>query len=277
MNTPLISIILPTYNGAQFIGAAIKSVLSQTYTQWELLVISDGSTDNTEDVVAQFTSKDSRISYMFNEQNLGIQKTLNKGISIARGKYIARLDDDDRWIDASKLAMQVTHLEAYPECVLVGTDAIVMNGAGVALSKNIMPKSDKTIRAKMLSKNCFLHATVVFRKSAIDNVGGYSESSSTLHAEDYDLWLRLGTQGMVENLPLYSTALIARESSLTSLNRVLQAKNIVSLISQYKTQYPNFIFGYCVSLLRYAFFVITSVIPFPRKLMYSMQRIYRAI
>jgi teichuronic acid biosynthesis glycosyltransferase TuaG len=104
---PVISIILPTYNGATYISRAIESVAAQSYTDWELLVIGDGSTDTTAGIVAEYIKKDSRIQYVKNDSNLGIQKSLNRGLHLAQGKYIARIDDDDQWIDTEKLTKQL--------------------------------------------------------------------------------------------------------------------------------------------------------------------------
>ena len=111
MKTPLISIILPVYNGENRLKEEIESVISQSYMDWELLVIDDGSTDNIKDIIDNFVKNDSRIRYIRSETNLGIQKTLNKGLKEARGKYIARIDDDDIWIDKDKLKVQLEFLE----------------------------------------------------------------------------------------------------------------------------------------------------------------------
>lgn len=274
---PLVSIILPTYNGAQYIASAIESVLAQTYLDWELLIISDGSTDQTRTVVEKFAKHESRIVFVENEKNVGIQKTLNKGIAAAKGIYIARLDDDDCWIEREKLLQQVIYFETHPKCVLVGTNATVINTQGKILSHNTMPLGDRIIRSKILSKNCFLHATVMIKKVALEKVGGYSDHKKFLHVEDYELWLRLGIVGSLANLALYSTSLINREESLTSKNRVGQAYNALRVVWMYKKKYPNFYSGITISTLRYVGFVVISIIPIPHSWLLGIQRIYRAI
>jgi glycosyltransferase involved in cell wall biosynthesis len=274
---PLVSIILPSYNGAHRIARAIESVLSQEYTEWELLVISDGSSDETKEIVTPYAEKDTRIVYIENEHNLGIQKTLNKGLALATGKYIARIDDDDQWTDTNKLGAQVAFFESNSDYVLIGTDATVVDEHAVTLSMNTMPKTDMAIRSKILSKNCFLHSTIMVKKSALERVGEYSENIKQLHAEDYDLWLRVGLVGKMANLPIKSAALIAHSNSLTSRNRVRQARNILRASVAHRKEYPNFLWGYAISLTRLVFFWILSVIPIPTSLWYGIQRIYRSV
>ncbi len=274
---PLVSIIIPTYNGASTLNRAISSVLAQQYDNWELIIVSDGSTDETSSIVEKFSTADPRIIFITNEHNVGIQKTLNKGVERARGAYIARLDDDDEWRDVLKLSAQVTFLEKNPDYVLVGTDAVVVDEHGHFLSVNIMPKADKAIRSKILSKNCFLHSTILARKSIVKKVGGYSEKKEQLHAEDYDLWLKVGAEGKMANLKMQSTALTAHTKSLTSQNRVMQARHMVSTVVRNRKQYPHFLIGYGISVTRLVFFYLMTIIPIPKSAWYRIQRIYRSV
>ena len=107
MKTPLVSIIMPAYNGAKWIQKAILSVLAQSYTDFEFIIINDGSSDNTEEIITASTKYDKRIRYIKNEHNLGVQKTRNIALSIALGEYIAEIDQDDEWIDKDKLKKQI--------------------------------------------------------------------------------------------------------------------------------------------------------------------------
>ena len=118
-NLPLVSILMPTFNRARLIGKSIESVIAQSYDSWELLVIDDGSTDGTRDIIKEYANKDERIKCLFiprTEFN-GISKYLNLGIEKANGKYIARIDDDDFWCNNDKLSQQVNFLENNPEYV----------------------------------------------------------------------------------------------------------------------------------------------------------------
>jgi glycosyltransferase involved in cell wall biosynthesis len=277
MEYPIVSIILPTYNGALFIKKAIESVLGQTFKSWELLVINDASTDETETVIKKYSSIDNRIILINNENNLGIQKTLNKGISLAKGEYIARIDDDDQWIDPMKLIAQVSFFEKNRGYVLLGTDAIVLDSNGKKISINIMPKNDRIIRTKILSKNPFLHATIMARKKNLEEAGGYNETKNFLHIEDYELWLRLGKMGKFANLPETAVALTVHDKSLTSKNRALQARNMIRAVVLYRNDYPNYYKGMSITILRYLGFESINSIPIPKKMFYTIQSFYKRI
>ncbi|MCC7160286.1 glycosyltransferase family 2 protein [Candidatus Nomurabacteria bacterium] len=267
----LVSIILPTYNGAVRISDAIKSVLNQSYTNWELLVIDDGSKDNTKEIVENFTKTDSRVKYIKNENNLGIQKTLNKGIREAKGEYIARIDDDDIWCDPQKLEKQVEFLDKNKDYVLVGTGVIVVDEGGKELFRYLVSVSDYDIRERLLGKNCFVHSSVVFRKAIVLEIGGYGEGSDVRHMEDYDLWLRIGLKGKFANLPMYSIKWCLRNGSLSSVNRIDIFKKIIYLIKSYKDFYPNYHWAVVRSYVR--LFIYGFVLKLPIKM--SLNKIIR--
>lgn len=239
-NKKKVSILLPTYNGSAYIRSAIKSVLLQSYLDWELLVLDDGSNDNTEIIVKEYTEDDSRIIFLKNNTNLGIQKTLNIGLKEAKGEYIARIDDDDEWLNNDKLLNQVEFLDNNKDHVMVGTGVVVVDDKNVEQYRYLLPIQNKEIRAKILAKNCFAHSSVMFRKDGALNVNGYDESNDTRHVEDYDLWLKLGTLGCLANLPSYSVKLTHREGSISSINKVEQFKKIIRIINKYKNLYPNY-------------------------------------
>lgn len=121
MDTPLISIILPSYNGSRFIREAIESVLAQDYQDIELIVVNDASTDRTREIVLEYAAKDPRVRLLDNTTNSKLVFSLNRGISEAKGEFIARIDDDDIWTDPSKLTQQVLALQSHPEIGVVGT------------------------------------------------------------------------------------------------------------------------------------------------------------
>ena len=264
-----VSIILPTYNGAARIGRAIDSVIAQTYTDWELIIIDDGSTDGIQASIPS----DARIRYIRNDTNLGIQKSLNRGIDEAKGKYIARIDDDDVWSDMTKLEKQVVFLDANPDYVLVGTGTVLVDEEGKEISRYMLPTTDQSIRAKLLRKNCFVHSSVMFRNIGIR----YSEDVQVCHAEDYDLWLRLGTQGKVANLPIYGVTFMVRKQSLTGQNRIIQAQRILGLSWKYKTKYPYAFIGVLIAFVRYLGFIGLTVVPVPRRLFHWVQKIQKSM
>lgn len=239
MNKVRVSIILPVYNGARFLSRAIASVLQQTFRDWELIVIDDGSRDETAAIVNAAATKDERIRYFF-QTNSGIQKTLNRGLSLSRGEYIARIDDDDEWIDPKKLELQLGFLDKNPDHAFLGTGTIVVDEKGKELFRFLNPETDGAIRKKILRRNCFTHSSVVFRKSSLQALHGYSEDKNVLHVEDYDLWLRLGERGKMANLSRYATQFMLRAQNISSQNKTDQLRKDISLVRKYGHTYPRF-------------------------------------
>jgi glycosyltransferase involved in cell wall biosynthesis len=194
MNPPEISVILPAYNTGAYLGKAIQSILDQSFSDFELLIINDGSTDKTEDIIRSFP--DPRIVYIKNEQNCGLIYTLNKGIDISRGKYIARMDGDDICVK-ERLAVQKLWLDEHPQTAVLGCHIQYINErdepAGVwPLEMN--SSTAKSIRRILPGENCIAHPSVMGRalvfKQFLYKV--YQEN-----IEDYDLWLRLAASGFV--------------------------------------------------------------------------------
>jgi glycosyltransferase involved in cell wall biosynthesis len=275
MKSPHVSIILPTHNGVRTIAKAIESIRAQTYTDWELIIVNDGSTDNTREYLTRVCERDERIVVLENPSNLGIQKTLNRGLSVARGVYIARIDDDDIWIHSDKLNSQVAFLDQHPEYVLVGTNGTIVDERGQYLGTYHLPETDLDIRNRMLFKNCFLHPSVLIRRSAVEVSGRYDERPSVQHIEDYALWLRIGCIGLCANIPLVGVQLMVRRDSLTFRNRIKQAQRMRSLIRVYKNEYPHYMIARAILLVRIIGFRILRFIPLPSSLVYAIQRLYK--
>ncbi len=242
---PLVTVLIPVYNGTKTLKKALESVFSQTFVDYEVLIIDDGSTDNLEDFLKTIT--DSRLRYIKNESNLGIQKSLNRGLKDACGRYIARLDADDYWVITTKLDEQVKFLEDNPEYVLVGTFIESRNIDGSLISKVTFPTSDSAIRKQVLLYNCFAHPTVMFRKAVALSLRGYSESSDMRHVEDYDLWLRMGLEGKLANLPLFAGAYTLDPSGISTQNKIEQLKKFHQISNKYRHHYPS---HFLIMLLR---------------------------
>ncbi len=283
-----VSIILPTHNGEKFIANAIKSVQAQSFSDWELVVVDDGSTDRTPMIVNEPAKADVRIVYLKNGKNLGIQKSLNIGLREAKGEYIARIDDDDEWIDKDKLQKQVEFLDKNLDYVLVGTGAIVVNesvkepGSRIKnslpgeLFRYLNPEKDFDIRQKILGRNCFSHSSVVFRKQAAFTVGLYPETKKTLHAEDYWLWLKLGIYGKFHNLQFYGIKFMLRQSAVSSKNKIKQFWHDILVVWEFRKHYPNFVSGFLRSWLRLIFYGLGGFLPFLR-LKYWVMKLYKSL
>ncbi len=194
---PLVSVLMPAYNGEKYVIEAAMSILGQTFTDFELLVIDDGSTDSTRRLLEAV--HDPRLRLVSNERNLGLIATLNKGLEIAAGRYIARMDADDISL-SERLEKQVQFLEAHPEVHVLGTMVNLIDENGEVFSGlSGYPTLPNDIRRYLLRECCLIHPTVMFRKDTICSVGGYNTGAK--HSEDYDLWLRLSHQHVIANLP----------------------------------------------------------------------------
>jgi len=270
MSKPLVSIIMPTHNRATLVGKAIESVLSQTYENYEFLIINDASTDDTANVVKKYTTEDDRLIYIENEHNLYIAASLNKGIKRARGRYIARIDDDDLWQDPEKLRKQVEFLEGNKEYVVVGTFNVAINRSKGIKLIGIKPRTDKEIRDKMLLGCPFIHASVVMRKDALDKVGYYDEVIE--EAEDYDLWMRLGKVGKLYNVDHPCVlSLVGGPTNAAHKNRVGFMRTNLLLIKRYKNDYPHYGLAYLKACPEY----LDVVFPAMRTILWPIYKIRR--
>jgi glycosyltransferase involved in cell wall biosynthesis len=232
-----VSILLPTYNGAKYVSKAVDSVLAQSYQDWELIVIDDASADNIIDIIKDYAGKDKRISFEQNKKNLGLPGNLNKGILMSSGEYIARIDQDDAWIDEGKLEKQVKFLDNHPDFVLIGTGYRIVDSRGAHIRDVAPIADDRSIRKNILSFNPFGHATVVFRKDPAIKIGGYNPNIR--YGEDYDLWLRLGRKGMMANIPEISMQYLVSDGMSNKHNRWKQAKFHMGLLFKYGMNYPG--------------------------------------
>jgi len=273
---PKVSVLLPTYNGARFITKSIESVLKQSFDNFELVVIDDGSTDYTQKIVEEFVKKNDRVSFIKNKENLGIQKTLNKGLGIANGEYIARIDDDDEWAESGKLNAQVKFLDEHQNHVLVGTGVIMVDEKREELFRFLQPVEDKAIRDRMLFKSSFMHSSVLFRKSAAMEVGGYSEEEKHRHVEDYYLWLRLGKIGKLHNLPIYGIKFMLREGAISARYKKEQFKKNIALVRTFRHDYPHYLKALLFAHVRYFAYALYKLVP-SKFLKHSILRVYKSI
>ncbi len=247
---PLVSIMMTSYNRAPLIGEAIRSVMNQSYSNWELLVLDDASTDQTAEVVANFAHEDRRIVYSPASQNLGITKNRNRGFATAKGTYIAVLDSDDLWSDKDKLAKQVEFLESSKDHVMVGTNVAVINGEGSKTGEIHYALTDTEIRPKMLMRNQFTHSAVLMRHSTLPLPQPYDESGNVSIWEDYDLFLRLGLVGKFANLPEVMTSYRQHSGNISKTQKRKGAVAHLKIIKKYQNDYPNYWLAFVKGYLR---------------------------
>ena len=224
----VISIIMPVYNGEMYISEAVQSILNQTYTNFELLIINDGSTDQTEEIINGFN--DSRIRYIKNPHNLKLIATLNKGLAMATGKYIARMDADDISLP-NRLQRQYDFMEANPDVAICGTGYQTLNSE----DKLRNPENHTEIMVGMLNGCPIAHPTVMLRADVLKE-NNYYYDEKFLHAEDYELWYRIGQHYILANLSEILLYYRKHENSIGSVYSLLQKENDLNIK---QLQYEN--------------------------------------
>ena len=193
----LLSVILPVYNGALYLHDAIQSVLNQTFDQFELIILNDGSSDNSADIIKQFS--DNRIVFV-DQSNLGLAKTLNKGISISKGQYIARMDADDICYK-ERFEKQIKFLESNQKVKLLGTAVENIDEYGNFVSYDIPYIGSNFLKSYLKNfGNPFKHPSIIMEKEAALKAGGYNELIGK-YFEDYFLWSEIAKFGEIEILP----------------------------------------------------------------------------
>lgn len=221
MTDPLISVLLPVYNSAPFLGDTLRAILNQTEGNFELLVLNDGSTDDTEAVIHSFS--DSRIRY-FRHPNTGLIGTLNRGLQEARGKYIARIDGDDICLP-ERFAKQAAWLDAHPETAVAGCFVTFIDEQGKETGiweDDRACHTAQQIKDMLPQKNVIAHPGIMARAEVLKE---YKYNGQQQHIEDYDLWLRLLSDGkIIEKVPEALLLYRVHSASITAQN--IKKKNI---------------------------------------------------
>lgn len=248
MKKPQVTVLMPVYNAARFLAEAIKSILGQSFTDFEFLIINDGSTDKSLDIIKQFAVQDKRIK-IINRKNKGLVASLNEGVGLAKGKYIARQDADDISLPA-RLEQQLEYLENHPDTGLLGTNLKVIDEKGEQVPPSIanvdLLTSPDDLKLAEIFSNQFAHGSVIVRTDLIKE-SNYDDSYK--HAEDYDLWTRISHKTALANLkePLYVWRFHEKGVTATkSAAMKAQAFKVVSREFQYylthKSEYKFFSF-----------------------------------
>lgn len=222
--SPLVSAVLPVFNGERFLQQAIASILEQRFGDFELIVVDDGSTDSTATLIHSFT--DHRIRY-FHQANAGIGAALRQGCSLADGRYIARMDADDV-AEPERFEIQVTYLEKNPGCVLTSCGVTYIDAEGRELARSFPYVTDNVIRKRLMHFNPVCHPGIMMRREAYEKTPGYR---SLEPFEDHILWLSLMRLGSFHN---DSRALLRYRYLPDSLSRMLPAIRQAALFRHLK-------------------------------------------
>jgi len=193
---PMISVILSVYNTDKYLEEAIESILSQTYKDFEFIIINDGSTDKSLEIIENYAQKDSRI-VVVNRENRGLIESLNEGIRIAKGKYIARMDADDISLP-QRFEKQIDFMEKNFDVGILGS-AVITFGENLKESIWTLHTKNDLLKAELLFSSCFAHPAVIMRKELIEKYDLYY-SKDFIDAEDYELWTRFSNYCKFANL-----------------------------------------------------------------------------
>lgn len=217
---PLISVVMAVKNGGSLVAGAIDSIMNQTYANLELIIINDGSTDNTLEILGQFD--DPRIQVV-SQENQGLAKSLNRGISLAKGRYIARQDHDDLSLPM-RLEKQLAYMESHPRCGLLGTGSQIWTMEGPTGRFHDHPCDSGVLAFELLFNNPFVHTSWMFRREVIDLVGLYTNDPQREPPEDYEYASRIARHFDVANLP---DRLVVYREMQNSMSSLIRPKNLV--------------------------------------------------
>jgi len=200
----LVSVVIPAFNSAKFISDTIKSVLNQTYTNFEIIVIDDGSTDNTVSILNSLSKNDKRINYHIMSHSGRPAIPRNFGIEKSKGEFIAFLDADDIW-DKNKLAKQIAEFEKHPDYIFLYSMSVTF-GNVTLFSPNyevlpLLHKAVKTGNDLLIIGNSITCSSVLVKKESLQKVNGFDEDERLKAVEDYDLWIKLSKLGTFGFIP----------------------------------------------------------------------------
>lgn len=233
MNNPLVSVVMSVYNSEKYLKEAIESILNQTYTNFEFIIVNDGSTDSSLDIIQEYMKKDERI-VLISRDNKGLPYSLNEGIEKAKGRYIARMDADDISL-STRFEEQIKFMEENPEIGVCGTWTEIF---GENINTKIMkhPIAHDEMKVRLLFSVCFAHPTVMIRKEVLDK-SKLKYNLDYVNAQDYELWSRISEVTTMANLPKILLKYRISENSITSVTDSQKIKLRYKLLSDVFNRY----------------------------------------
>ena len=226
-DVPPISVVMPVYNSAGVVGEAVESILHQTLRDFEFIIVDDGSSDATPQILSEYAGRDSRIK-LYTQENCGLIATLNRYSRIAVGKYIARMDADDISLP-TRLEKQFRFLERHPEIGVLGTWIQDVDEKRAPIIEWPVPADPVVVRWFLFFGNCIAHPSVMMRRNLLDRLGYYRPEA--IHVEDYDLWIRAAEITMLANLPEVLVQYRVSAGSVSNRNELLQEQRASALSS----------------------------------------------
>ncbi|MHC1740433.1 MAG: glycosyltransferase [Anaerolineaceae bacterium] len=225
---PKLTVIMTVYNAERFVGQAIQSVLDQTFSDFEFIIVEDGSTDDSLKVIKQFS--DPRIHLIENGQNLDIVESSNKALSLSRANLIARIDADDICFP-ERFEKQMDYLEKHPQVGLLGSAVQRINGEGMKCGKTRLPYVESFLLKFWLNfENVINHPTIIFDKRILSQTGFYDPTA--LYVEDYDMCIRLSQLTEIANLPEPLVYKREHQGNVSLVHRDIQQSNHIKVMER---------------------------------------------
>ena len=254
MTYPRISVIIPTYNRQKLLARAIESVLNQTFKDFELFIVDDGSTDNTKEVVREFQKRDSRIKYIWQENSGAPARPKNTGIKNAKGNYIAFLDDDDEWL-SEKLEKQLELFEGLESDLgFVGCNILVINESNKKIWREYkIPRYSSQIFFEELLEGNFIltSSSIMIKKEVLDKIGLFDENLK--FGDDWDLWLRIAKKYKFDFAPEFLIKYYIHGGCITpNLPPMKEAREFEYIFTKYQREYEKYPHIYSIHLRQLA-------------------------
>ncbi|MBP7055329.1 MAG: glycosyltransferase [Candidatus Omnitrophica bacterium] len=234
MVIPETSVIMSVFNTEAYLAQAIDSVLNQTYRDFEFIIVNDGSTDHTLNMLEEYKKKDDRIVLMDNRKNIGVAKSLNIALNACRGKYVARMDPDDISLPGRLLA-QITYMNANPDVGLLGSCVKSIDEKGRVTGAWAYPCDDLSIKWRLLFSNAFAHPSVVYKRGIVLGFGGYNEYIGS--GIDFDLWVRMSASTRMHGLKEFLVLWRTHPESMTAKYGERRKKVYLSVIREHISNY----------------------------------------
>jgi hypothetical protein len=230
---PAVSVLLPVFNGGDRVALAVESILCQTFDDFEMVIVDDGSTDQTSEVLASYTA-DERVRLIRNDSNIGLVASLNRGLRECRAELVARIDDDDTAL-STRLERQVAVFGSFPATVLCGTAYERVDSSGSVIRSASPPLTQGGLMIKMLTQNRLCHSSVMFRRQAVLDIKGYDPG--WFPVEDFELWWRLLTVGEYRTVPTVEVRYLENNDGVSATSSEMQQAKVMSLTAR---QYARF-------------------------------------
>lgn len=231
----MLTIVMPAYNAEKFIKESIQCIIDQVFKTWDLYVIDDYSTDGTAEIIKEFASKDARIHYVKNEENLRVVKTMNKGLALADSQYFTRVDSDDL-VQPNHFQNTISFLEQNPEYSFCGSNVTTIDENGKFGRRWYYESDNDWIKISSIFACPFLQSSVVGRLQSWLDVGGYREDMDLV--EDYELWLRVVSKYKTHNLQDFGIKYRLHSNNISQRNKTKILHKLESLYTEYKNVFP---------------------------------------